>query len=48
MDSMRQSACLVSNTIMGYCYQFFINFAMVGQTTDSSAALLTFKPLVGA
>ena len=39
LDIMRQSACLVFNTITVYSYSFLFNFTMVGQASDSMTAL---------
>ena len=39
LDVMRQSACLVLNTIMVYSYGFFFNCTTVGQASDSMTAL---------
>ena len=39
LDIMRQSACLVLNTIMVYSYGLFFNCTTVGQASDSMTAL---------
>ena len=39
LDVMRQSACLVLNPIMVYCYGFLFNCTTVGQASDSMTAL---------
>ena len=39
LDIMRQSACLVLNPITVYSYGFLFNCTMVGQASDSMAAL---------
>ena len=45
---IRQSACLVVNSITVYSYAFFFNCMTVGQASDSMIALtLSFNPLVG-
>ena len=39
LDVMRQSACLVLNPVTVYSYGFHLNCTMVGQASDSMAAL---------
>ena len=39
LDIMRQSACLVLNSITVYSYGFLFNCTMVGQASDSMTAL---------
>ena len=49
LDVLRQSACLVLNTIVVYIYVFLFNCTMVGQASDSMLALkLSFNRWVGA
>ena len=49
MDIMRQSACLVVNSITVNSYGFLFNCTTVGQTSDSMTALTySLNPLVGA
>ena len=40
LDIMRQSACLVLNTITVYSYGFLFNCKTVGQASDSMTALI--------
>ena len=39
LDVMRQSACLVVNSIMVYSFGFLFSCTMVGQASDSMTAL---------
>ena len=39
LDIMRQSACLVLNSITVFSYGFIFNCTMVGQASDSMTAL---------